>query len=269
MDVENLEETFWQTKAIQVPFNYNGCVVTITDDDGHEEFLTNMKPVLDSKGVKCSLSIITGLVGTPNYLTLNQLKLLQDEGFETLSHSKTHSPSIFRDNLPSVPDSVIEAEFRDSQQWFFDNGLAGYSTIVYPWGNYGSQAVRYKYIARKYYKYGVNALGGLNTSPVDNMYLSRFQPLKSMNFNTDIKPVIDENIANKSWLILLNHSYNTDAFSPVLLATIIDYIQSKNIPILTFGEGTRYKGNALSVGEYTDPINKVYIGNDGKFLISG
>ena len=165
--------------------------------------------IFDNNGVKASVGVITSFVGTTNYMSLNDLLNLQSEGYDIVSHTKTHSANIFNGavvDLSTVPDTSIDTEFRESQQWMIANGLKGYDTLIYPWGNYGSQTVRYKSIARKYYKYALNAFGNQNTTPVDNMYMNRYYLNASQDFTTVLKPLIDACVASKGWMVFYTHS---------------------------------------------------------------
>lgn len=255
-----------QIKGIDVPYNYVGPVITFVDDDVTTTFITRMQPTLDTKGVKATLGAITSFVGTSGYMTKVQLTALQDAGHEIVSHTKTHAETVFKSSthdLSLVTDAAIEAEYSESRQWLIDNGFAGYDTLVYPWGGFGSQAVRYKRLARKYYKNAINATGAHNGSPSDNMYLNRTFININQDFTTVLKPIIDAAVANNGWLIFGSHSSDTANFNGTYLATVIDYIQSLSVPILTFGQAQQLKGNALSVGEYTDINKSLYVGRDG------
>lgn len=261
-----LAEKGQQIKGIDVPYNYQGPVITFIDDDITTAFITRMQPILDAKGVKATLGAITGFVGTSGYMTKAQLIALQNAGHEIVSHSKTHAETIFKSSthdLSLVTDSAIEMEYSESRQWLIDNGFNGFDTLVYPWGGFGSQVVRYKRLARKYYKNAVNATGIHNASPSDNMYLNRTFININQDFTTILKPIIDAAVANNGWLILGSHSGDTINFNGTYLATVIDYIQSLSVPILTFSEAEKLKGNALSIGEFTDADVKLYVGKDG------
>jgi len=220
---------------------HGGAMVTFIDDDGTSQFLTEMKPILDSRNIKASLAIITDGVGMAGHITKQQLLDLQSEGFDVLSHSKTHEADIFKNNLRSIPDAAIEKEFRDSKQYLKDNGFKGYNTIVYPWGNFGSEASRFEKIAGKYYKYGLNASIAYTGSSMNRMYINRYPLQKTQDFNTILKPVIDKCIDENGWLILYTHAYNSSHFSSEYLAQTIDYIQQCKVPILTFSKAVKIK----------------------------
>ena len=99
-----------------------------------------------------------------------------------------------------------------------------------------------------------------------NMYLNRMFINQANDFNTSMKPVIDNTLANNGWLIIGSHSYSSSEFSETYLETVINYINSLNIPIMTFGEAVKHKGNVLSVGEFTSN-KKFYVGGDGSVLM--
>lgn len=253
-----------EIKQASTPYNYKGALVTFIDDDNKDTFMDLWKPVCDAKGIRITLALITNWVGGSGRLTLTQLKALQADGYDFANHSFSHDATIFNSgaqDLGTVSDSRIEEEYRKSQEWMRSNGLQGYNTFIYPWGNFNElQELRYKRLARKYFKQGVNASGIYNESPNDNMYLNR----KFINKNKSIseyKQDIDNAITNNGWLIFGTHSVSEE-INVEYLTEIAEYIQSKNIPILTFNEALKYKGNALSIGEKKDK-DKLYVGNDG------
>lgn len=217
------------------------AIVTIVDDDGSEAFLTNMKSTLDAAGVKSSLAIITDKVGTKGYMSKQQLLDLQSDGYEIISHTKSHTPSVFKENLAGVPDSSYDVEFGESQKWLVDNGFIGSNTVVYPWGNFGTETDRIKKIAGKYYQNGLNALGSYNLAGSDALYLDRYQLIKNQDFNSKLKPIIDSCIAENGWLILLTHSFDQTNFSSEYLEQTIKYLEDNNVKILTFGEASNLK----------------------------
>ena len=258
------KKSYTGTKNIQIPYNYNGCVITWIDDDGKQGFLTNLKPLLDKYNYKCTLAVITKNIGTSGYLSKDELLSLQNEGFEICSHSNTHAESIYKNDLSNVTHATIENDLKASFDYLFENGFNGYDKLVFPWGNFDTNRIKFKQAARKYFKYAVNAFGSYNNSPCDNMYLDRYFVYKAKTYE-DIKEVIDSAVANKGWLIFGSHSYSNNEFDSVLFEQVLSYISFLNIPVLTLEEAIKYKGNAISIGEKEDSKgDKIYIANDGK-----
>lgn len=77
-----------QVKALQ------GKDVVFTFDDGGVSFLTKAAPILEKYGFKGVFFISTKYIGTPGFLTKEQLKELSERGHVIGSHSHTH-PEIF------------------------------------------------------------------------------------------------------------------------------------------------------------------------------
>ena len=182
----NYNETFNQIRTNTSYRLYSLPVVTIIADDGNSEFLTLVKPIFDEYSIKASIGVIPGKVGTDGYMSLEQLKELQSNGYSMLSHSFTHSQNIYKpavvDKNP-ISDDVILEDYRKCYEYMVNNNFNGADTIVYPWG-YFTDSNRYKNLARTYFNNGVNAYGGntdslntygngVNEEINDNMYLNR------------------------------------------------------------------------------------------------
>lgn len=269
----NYKEAFNQIRTNTSYRLYSSPVLTIIVDDGNDEFLSLVKPVLDSYGIRASMAVIPEKVGTDGYMTLEQLKELQSNGYSILSHSFTHSQNIYKpgivDNNP-ISDDVILEDYRKCYEFMVNNNFNGADTIVYPWG-YFTDSGRYKNLARTYYNNGVNAYGGstdsynvygngVNGEINDNMYLNRL----FINKNTNIqayKNAIDYACSTGGWLILGIHS-NTNEIDISHLRSIIDYVRVNSMMILPFNEANRLKGNAINIGDYTNPY-KFFVSKRG------
>jgi peptidoglycan/xylan/chitin deacetylase (PgdA/CDA1 family) len=253
------------------PYKYNGPVFAWVDDDSHTDFITNLKPTLDAKGVKVSIATITGFIGkVSGYMTLQDLLQMQKEGHEIVSHSTDHSSSVFRDNTATSTDADIESRIADAQTWLKNNGFNGYNVFVYPYGGYSTtNRKRIKDIARKYYKYGVNSGGGATQLPLDNMYVNRQFVDATVDFNTNLKLAIDSCISNNGLLVIGSHSGDLTHCTPANVAQVIDYIQSKGYSILTYSQAMEIKGNSISIGDYEDTSGAgFFVGMDGKTKVS-
>ena len=258
---KNVKKGYYGGKSNLSPYFKKSCAFAWVDDDGSKGFLTTLKPLLDARGMKCTLGVITDRVGTNTYLDKSELLELQENGYEIVSHTATHSSGIFKDNL-AISETIIEDDLKRSQEWLFKNGFTGYDKLIFPWGNFGNYSIKYKSIARKFFKYACNALGSYNKTPVDNMYMDRYFIMKTMDINS-IKAKIDETIANNGLLIFGSHSYSSSEFNKEFFETVIDYVISKGYEITTLEEALQKKGNAISIGEYNDFYGNIFISNDG------
>lgn len=270
----NVRESYEKIRTNVSERLYGSPVVTIVVDDGMEEFLTLVKPTLDKYNIIPSVAIIPNKVGTSGYMTIDQLKELQEQGYSILSHSYTHDANIYKPSVVDtnpISDDVILEDYRKCYNWMVKNNFNGADTIVYPWG-YFTNSGRYKNLARTFFNNGINAYGGniddiniygngVNEEINDNMYLNRL----FINKNTDIqayKNAVDDCVSRSGWLILGSHSNNNE-IDISHLEEIINYIKSKNILILPFNQANRLKGNAINVGDYTNDI-KFFVSKRGK-----
>lgn len=255
----DVSEQAQQLKDIHVPFKgYENCIISFVDDDGRNDFLTNLKPIYDEKGIKGSLAITTAKTGTSGYLTVDQLKTLQNEGYEIVSHGHTHATLSDLSDTDAIKECVLARDFLKN------NGFKGHDIFVYPNG-VNKTDVRTKNIVKQYYKCGVATDGDDNIAPMDTYCLDRLD----METRTlaDSKAEVDLAISKKKWLIFMTHGWMRAYADPArqqLFRDLIDYIKSKNVPIVTIDEGLKMKGNAIEIGDKSANTNYLYISNTGK-----
>ena len=91
--LDNIENE--EIKNIKVPYDYNAAIVTFVVDDCKSSFLDIAKVAFDNKGVKCTLGVVPSWINTNEYMTMEEIKQLKNEGYEFVSHSYTHSSSIW------------------------------------------------------------------------------------------------------------------------------------------------------------------------------
>jgi peptidoglycan/xylan/chitin deacetylase (PgdA/CDA1 family) len=232
--------------------NYRGGIFTIIDDDSYATFMSRFKPIADAQGIKLSVAVNTSWVGTPDKMTLAQLKQLKSEGYDILSHGYTH-PDM---NTMSLAD--LENEWNLSRQYLIANDLGDDLALVYPVGlssiTDANKAISVKTLTRKYYKYGIDALAStkaINTYPVDNYEVLRMFVNPATVTLTYLKPFIDDAYTRHKWLILLTHCGTQwdDTNSPTNWNAIIDYVQSLGMPIRNFRESEKLVGNVMSHGD--------------------
>src|SRR5205085_3184112 len=87
-----------------------GRDVVLTFDDGREDALTRVLPALQKRGMKGAFFVITGLVGTPGFLTWDGVRALDKAGMEIGSHTVTHA------RLADLPDDRVRDELVQSRQ---------------------------------------------------------------------------------------------------------------------------------------------------------
>lgn len=219
-------------------------VVTIIDDDAYSSFLERWKPLADSKGIKLNIATITGHVGSAGKMTLANLKQLESEGFEILSHSHTHKNPI------NTTDEVWANDFQLSKDWMINNGFTNTNAVVYPYGFSqvsADVAIAKKNAIRPIFDYGLDydTFGGVNNKAIDKYQILRYNG--AILNETTIKAKVDEAILNKSWLIITTHS--NAYWDETIYGNVIDYIKSKNVPIQTFSEALTQFETTINIGD--------------------
>lgn len=84
--------------------------VVLTFDDGHESNYTLALPILQQYGFKAHFFITTGWIGTPYFLTPEQIKALHEAGMGIGSHGVTHR------FLSDLPDNEAVSELTESRE---------------------------------------------------------------------------------------------------------------------------------------------------------
>lgn len=238
-------------------------IITLIDDDGGVNF-SYVKEVMNSYGYKCSLAIVTDWVGTSGFMTLEELTTLKNEGFEMLSHSKTHAPTIwYNDHLSLANRNNILQESQDSWDWLYNNGFET-DTIVYPSGGWSS--ANKNIIERecsKVYDFGLSSEPKVMTDSVlRTMMLNRVAINKGVNDLQYYKDLIDKCKNNCGWLILFCHSGSSNEVDKDFLTSVFEYVKSSGVEVMTFRDAKKIKSNICSQGLWGSK-SALYIGRDG------
>ena len=243
-------------------FEYNKPIFVFIDDDGAKDFYTKgLKQTFDNNNIKTTLAINTGKVGLVEdltYMSWEELKQLEAEGFEIVSHSHTHNINFRHDNITNMSVSAIEYELYESYRLLKENGFSNYNLLVYPYGYWDNLTDRNKVIniAKKYYICGVNAGGEINYSPINNMYMDRVF-YDGMTYE-DMKIKVDKCLNTNGLLLIGTHSWS--GITTDKIDRLIKYIKSNNGEIKTLSQALKLKGNSISNGTFEDGF---YIGLDG------
>lgn len=235
-------------------------LVTFIDDDGHNDVMTKLKPLFDSKGIKGCVAIISSYVGQGVYMPVSDIRTLSDAGWEILSHTVTHN------DLSQMTDVEIDAELKNSKEALTNMGF-NVESIAYPYGGHDSAS---RSLVKKHYRCGFKTGESPNTSPINSYRLNRtmtgsYYDLPNGADTLDYyKSKVDYAIANNAWVTFCTHVFATDATQLGYIGQLIDYIKSKSVDIVTVKEALDYFENVFEVrneatGEFT------IISKNGKF----
>ena len=106
----------------------------ITIDDGYRSVWENARPLLDQYGFPATLFISTGSVGGSNYLSWDEIRKLEKQGFEIGNHS--HSHAYFLNKPKEKIAETFEADLKKADEQFRKHLGRVPSLYAYPFGEY-------------------------------------------------------------------------------------------------------------------------------------
>ncbi|MCI2105671.1 MAG: polysaccharide deacetylase family protein [Intestinimonas sp.] len=137
--------------------------VIITFDDGYSDNATNAYPILKKYGMKATVFVITKTIGTPGYLSREQMAQMSDlVSFQ--SHTVNHK------RLNRLNRRQIRYECAESQKTLSEITGKPVYVLSYPNGKFNANVTR---ISSRYYQYGVTTFQGLNTLQTGRYKLKR------------------------------------------------------------------------------------------------
>lgn len=114
--------------------------IAITIDDGYTEVFTRFMPLIEARGLRCSLSIIPSRIGAAGYLTLADLQRIEGNGHEILTHGpyvNNGSGSLISNH---ATDAAAVADAVLSRQTLIDAGFlatpAQRACYIWPQGTF-------------------------------------------------------------------------------------------------------------------------------------
>ena len=121
--------------------------VSIVFDDGWQSTYTRARPSLDRYGYRATSVVIRDLVGTANYLTLAQLRALQNSsGWDIGAHADTVADH--NAGFANLEDSVVEADLQGIKRWLIENGFKRRDLFAWPQGSFTASQML---IARRFF----------------------------------------------------------------------------------------------------------------------
>ena len=236
---------------------YTGKVMLRFDDSYHRDTVTIAKPYMDKYGFGGVHACIINQIGGSGALTLPDLKMLQDSGWDIVSHTLSHP------YLTQISLDKAEKELFESQRWLLNNGfIKGARFFVPPYHDYNIDVLE---LIKKYYvlSSGVRDGGAEGFAIKEHPYLLRAESLSSPPWNwTTIKGLIDRAKENNQLLTLLIHRVDESVFS-----TLVDYLYTEGIEVLTFSDLVdnlaSYKNRLKSSGTATISASTTVTFNHG------
>lgn len=257
-------------------------IVCFIDDDSGKYIPEIWGPIIDSTHIKMGFACITGFMEgeVPNSEVFEQmdssyLRKLYNEGHDVYSHTFSHQEFY----VDTVTTQMIDMQCRLSKEWMDIHGYSRNSDIiVYPGGlgrgRWSKNIIAsYKHISkkdakrdvvRKYYKYGVDAIGFKpNQEPLDNYSILRVNADTSSL--TTLKSKVDETIETNGILVFMNHAYelHKDKQKQVdKILNLIAYCKDNNVEIMPLSAALQLRGNCVAIDDYVSPFC-IYVSKNG------
>jgi hypothetical protein len=199
--------TFHLNEVAAVPEPASG-VVSVAFDDGWESTYTRARPYMDRYGYRATSVLIRDLVGTANYMSLAQLRALQDlSGWDIAAHADTVANH--NAGFGNLENSVVEGEMQGIKRWLVENGFRRRDLFAWPLGSFSASQMP---IARRYFSGVRGTTGGMGgaagpqeTFPPGDSGRLRTWTVGNAATAKEVETALSQCANNKSWLILSFH----------------------------------------------------------------
>lgn len=222
-------------------------------DDG-EASIADAVPIMHKHGFRGVVGVITGSIGSKRYLTLDYLKMLQNEyGWDIANHSSLHKEAV-KEYVDKNNMEGYETDITDALQYLIKNGInTSPNWYIYP---HGSLDGRIKEIIGKYYKFA----RGVNTAPESFPFskpleVAIFPVYSDRANNRDVHDAIRDAIKYKQTIMLVFHQFSTGTpqqYTEWQLSqfdSLLQDIEDQGIKVVTFSEFD--EENGISPTEFT------------------
>ena len=232
MDNVSLSSSPQQNQGI-----FSTGAVTLRFDDGWLSQYQVALPKLKSAGLKGTFFIISQQIadnGYAGFMSKAQIQSLYAAGNEIGAHTRTHP------YLSQLSSADQQNEIQGSKNDLLAMNVGPSTSFAYPFGDYNDTTL--SLVKSDGFSDAAATLDGDVTLSSDKYQLER-QSMESNVTLAQTKQWIDNAIANKEWLILSFHQIDTSgvqySISPTIFNQVVDYLKSKNIPVVTIQDGVK------------------------------
>lgn len=220
--------------AEYTPTPFNHGLVSVTFDDGWSNQYTNGFPLLNKYGLKATFYIISGeLNDQPDYMSITQIKNLQNAGNEIASHSVSHP------DLTTLSQANLISEMSQSQITLQNTFGVPVVNFAYPFGAYNANTIA---VGKQYYRSQRSVNQGLNTKDNFDITTLKIYEVDSNISQAQVQGWIQTAIAQNAWLILVYHeiaitpidpSNELYTTQPADLDAELGYLKSTGVSVVT------------------------------------
>jgi peptidoglycan/xylan/chitin deacetylase (PgdA/CDA1 family) len=248
-----------------IPGQKEGIVV-ITFDDGWSSVM-KAADIMKKFDMKGNVSVISGDVNKKAYMTVNELKKLQNEyGWNIVNHTFYHKNSVLYYKEGRMKD--FENDFLDGFQFLSDNKInSAPNWLIYPNGM-NNETV--KKIVGKYYSFARSTQDVPEAMPFsDPLSIKVFSSYSDRTDKNDVMNAVSDAKNLKLTTFLMFHRLTdkttgleyTD-FNSKDFEEVINFIKKQNIKVLTLSELDKINGvspNQYVITKATPPRENINI----------
>jgi hypothetical protein len=195
-----------EVAAVPTP---SGGVVSLVFDDGWASTYERARPFMDTFGYRGTSCIIRDVVGTANYMTLAQVRALQDKSFWDVC---AHADTVANHNAgyATLTNAAVEEELKRIKRWLIENNFKRRDLFMWPKGEFDAAKMA---IAQKFFNAIRGTTGGKGGNsgahetfpPGESFRLRTFLSGGSTITAAEIETAVNECKKYNTWLILSYH----------------------------------------------------------------
>lgn len=223
------------------PKIYHEPLISVTFDDGWETTYTVAAPILTRDGIRSTQYLVSDLLDNPAYLSLDQVKALQDHGQQIACHSVSHP------DLTKTSIKELDSQLRGCQQFFNQKHFGTTQDFAAPYGHTNPTVISG---IKRVFRSERNTNGDLSNGVTDadiNLPGISNDPYNiigvTVHSNTTVaqlKEAVDYAVAHNGWLVLTYHQAEEEgtkfSLSSQTLQKQLDYLSSTPVRIVTVGQ---------------------------------
>jgi peptidoglycan/xylan/chitin deacetylase (PgdA/CDA1 family) len=222
----------WFDNLTVTEYRPDQSAVTLMFDDGEENTHTEAKPILDKANLKGSTVVSIGEIGSPDFLSFDQIRELVSSGWEIVSHGINH------EDLTTLSSGEVINELVTSRQVLESEGFQ-VNNFALPFGAYNggilAESAKAGYLSTRAFELGDNPQG---TFPYD----VKVRGILNTTTLEEVQSWLSKAKTENRWLVLVFHGIrNTgdDAYytTPETFQDIIDAVLTSEVQTVTYNEG--------------------------------
>ena len=182
------------------PNGFTKPLLTLTFDDGEEENVDSVLPVLKQYGFKSTQCFATTFI-EGNTSAIANVKAFQNAGHEICSHTVTHPM------MTTLDPTTLTYELQHAQQYLQSITGLKVDDFASPYGDYDANVNAQ---IKKFYRAHRTVDEGFNSKDNFDIYRLRVQNMLDTTTAAQVKQWVEQAKADRTWLILVYHRVADD-----------------------------------------------------------